>query len=90
LVVKPFASLLPALQRGEVDLVISGVTITPERNARVAFAGPYFISGKSLLFKSRKITGVYNGIFANHRFRGGELVRIARDEPYLLSAFEEP
>lgn len=51
LVVMPFADLLPALERGEVDMVISGMTITPDRNARVAFAGPYFISGKSLLTK---------------------------------------
>jgi hypothetical protein len=27
-------------------------------------------------------TAVYNGIFANHRFEGGELVKIARVEPY--------
>ena len=47
-----FAKLLPALDRGEVDLVISGMTITPERNAKVAFAGPYFITGKSVLAKS--------------------------------------
>lgn len=58
LVVKPFAELLPALERGELDLVISGITITPERNARVAFAGPYFISGKSLLTRSKRIASV--------------------------------
>ena len=58
LVVKPFPELLPALEKGEVDLVISGMTITPERNARVAFAGPYFISGKSLLTKSKTISNV--------------------------------
>jgi polar amino acid transport system substrate-binding protein len=58
LVVKPFAALLPALEKGEVDLVISGMTITPERNARVAFAGPYFISGKSVLTRSKKIANV--------------------------------
>jgi polar amino acid transport system substrate-binding protein len=57
-VTKPFAELLPALEKGEVDLVISGMTITPERNARVAFAGPYFISGKSVLSKSETITRV--------------------------------
>lgn len=51
LVTMPFAALLPALEAGELDLVISGLTITPERNARVAFAGPYFISGKSVLAK---------------------------------------
>jgi ABC-type amino acid transport substrate-binding protein len=51
-VVQPFASLLPSLERGEVDLVIAGMTITPERNARVAFAGPYFISGTSMLTRA--------------------------------------
>ena len=58
LVVTPFADLLPALEEGELDMVISGMTITPERNARVAFAGPYFISGKSVLSKSKKIASV--------------------------------
>ncbi len=60
LVVRPFAELLPALEKGDVDLVISGMTITPERNARVAFAGPYFISGKSVLTKSKTIASVSN------------------------------
>lgn len=55
LVTKPFPELLPSLEKGDVDMVISGVTITPERNSRVAFAGPYFISGKSLLTKSSKL-----------------------------------
>lgn len=55
---RPFAELLPALERGEVDLVISGMTITPERNARVAFVGPYLVSGKSVLTKSDAIAAV--------------------------------
>lgn len=54
----PFAELLPALEANRVDLVISGMTITPERNARVAFAGPYLVSGKSVLSKSEEITYV--------------------------------
>ncbi len=58
LVPMAFAELLPALEAGKVDLVASGMTITPERNARVAFAGPYVISGKSLLTKSREISDV--------------------------------
>ena len=52
LVEKPFAQLLPALETGEVDAVMSGMTMTPARNLRVAFVGPYLISGKSLLSKS--------------------------------------
>ncbi len=55
LVPLPFAELLPALERGDVDLVISGLTITVERNARVAFAGPYLVSGKSILTRDRDL-----------------------------------
>jgi len=55
IVTKPFPELLPALEAGKVDMVISGITITPQRNAKVLFAGPYFISGKSLLTKSEKL-----------------------------------
>lgn len=52
---KPFAELIPALQGGEVDIVLAGLTITPERNAKVAFAGPYFISGTSIVAKADKL-----------------------------------
>jgi polar amino acid transport system substrate-binding protein len=54
-VTKPFHELLPALQKGEVDMVMSGMTITPERNLKVAFVGPYFISGKAFLTKIKNI-----------------------------------
>jgi polar amino acid transport system substrate-binding protein len=54
-VTKPFNELLPALQNGEVDMVLSGMTITPERNRKVAFVGPYFISGKAFLTKIKTI-----------------------------------
>jgi polar amino acid transport system substrate-binding protein len=47
----PFNELLPALEAGRVDMVVSAMTITAARNAKVAFAGPYFASGKSLLLK---------------------------------------
>lgn len=45
----PFAELLPALEAGKVDLVISGMTITPARNRDIAFVGPYYVSGKGIL-----------------------------------------
>ncbi len=47
----PFNDLLPALQAGQVDMVLSGMTITPARNLKVAFVGPYLIAGKSILTK---------------------------------------
>lgn len=51
----PFSELLPALQKGKVDMVLSQMTITPKRNLNVAFVGPYFISGKAFLTKKKTI-----------------------------------
>lgn len=55
IVTRPFPELLGTLAAGEVDMVMSGLTITPERNLEVAFVGPYFASGKSILTKSRTL-----------------------------------
>lgn len=52
----PFSDLLQALETDKVDMVISGMTITPERNSKVAFAGAYFVSGKSFVTKAQTIT----------------------------------
>ncbi len=60
LVETPFANLLNRLEAGEVDLVISSLTITPARNARVAFAGPYLISGSSLLIKEELVDQLHD------------------------------
>jgi len=46
-----FEKLIPALQNGDVDVVISNMTITPKRNTQVAFVGPYLSSGKCLVTK---------------------------------------
>lgn len=48
----PFNDLIPSLQQGKIDLIMSGMTINMERNMKVAFIGPYLISGKSILTKS--------------------------------------
>jgi len=58
LVVRPFGELMGAIESGEVDLVISGMTITPARNMRVAFVGPYLLSGKSILTRSSTLAKV--------------------------------
>jgi polar amino acid transport system substrate-binding protein len=55
LVEMPFSDLLGALKTGKVDAVMSGMTMTPERNLEVLFAGPYILSGKAILTKSRLI-----------------------------------
>ncbi len=54
-VTHPFGKLLGALEGGEVDLVMSGMTITAPRSAKAAFVGPYFLSGKSILTTSSQL-----------------------------------
>jgi len=50
----PFAKLLPALEANQVDIILSGMTITPKRNQKVAFVGPYYVSGKGILAVAEK------------------------------------
>jgi len=54
----PFAKLLPALEAGKVDMVLSSMTITLERNLKVAFVGPYYVSGKGILTKAENIASL--------------------------------
>jgi polar amino acid transport system substrate-binding protein len=54
----PFSELLPALEAGKVDMVISSMTMTLERNLKVAFVGPYYISGKGILTKTGAIVAL--------------------------------
>lgn len=49
-----FRDLIPALQNGEIDMIISGLTMSIDRNKKVAFIGPYLISGNTILSKSDK------------------------------------
>jgi polar amino acid transport system substrate-binding protein len=68
LTLKPmrFNDLLPALQAGQVDVVLSGMTMTPLRNTQVAFVGPYFASGKSVLIKQEKVASLQNTEMMNN------------------------
>jgi len=55
LIERPFGDLLSGLEKNEFDLVISSLTITPARNARVAFVGPYLISGATILTREKLV-----------------------------------
>jgi polar amino acid transport system substrate-binding protein len=46
----------PPFNVREVDMVISGMTITAERSQRVSFVGPYMLSGMSILTNSRSLS----------------------------------
>jgi ABC-type amino acid transport substrate-binding protein len=40
-------------------MVLSGMTITPARNLKVAFVGPYIVTGKSILTKQAAVESSY-------------------------------
>jgi ABC-type amino acid transport substrate-binding protein len=47
----PFGDLMTALEKDEIDMVLSNMSITPERTELVSFVGPYMLSGMSILTK---------------------------------------
>lgn len=47
-----FDGLLPALMSGNIDVAISGMTITPARAEKILFSEPYYKSGLSIIVKS--------------------------------------
>lgn len=46
-----FASLILALQNGQIDMAIAGMTITEERKQNVNFSDPYFEATQKLIVK---------------------------------------
>jgi polar amino acid transport system substrate-binding protein len=49
-----FGSLVPAVASGKVDLIISAIYITPERQQRIDFSAPYFrMNTRAFTLKSR-------------------------------------
>ena len=56
----PFHQLLPALKTGQIDMILSNMTMTGKRNLEVVFVGPYFISGKSVLTKMKTLARMEN------------------------------
>src|SRR5690554_2691462 len=46
-----FNGIIPALQTGNVDIAIAGITITDERKQIVDFSDPYYDSGLRILVR---------------------------------------
>ena len=46
-----FDGLLPALESGQVDMVIAGMTKTPEREKNVLFSEPYYLAAQKIIVR---------------------------------------
>ena len=56
----PFGELMDALKDDKIDMIMSGMAITPERTELVSFVGPYMMSGKSLLTRDSVLAKAQN------------------------------
>ena len=83
----PFADLLPALEAGKVDMVMSSMTITGKRNMKVAFVGPYFISGKTFLTTEKWVASAKQPEEVNSPSTKLTVLRGSTSQQFVESAF---
>lgn len=55
LVEMPFEKLIPALQAGEIDVIMTGMSVTPERSKQVTFTNPYMEIGQMAILSTEKV-----------------------------------
>jgi polar amino acid transport system substrate-binding protein len=68
-----WSGIIPSLIAGKFDVIIGGMTATPERNMKINFTAPYYHTGQGLL-ANRKMTGG----FAVEDFNTPEVTLAAR------------
>ncbi|MFT4518180.1 MAG: ABC-type amino acid transport substrate-binding protein [Halioglobus sp.] len=51
----PFTRLITALEEGEIDVIMSGMSVTPERSERVQFLDPYLKIGQMAITTTSKV-----------------------------------
>ena len=49
-----FSSLIPALQSGRIDLILSSLSVTPERKKSIDFSESYYETEPALIFPTEK------------------------------------
>ncbi|MCP4001225.1 MAG: transporter substrate-binding domain-containing protein [Gammaproteobacteria bacterium] len=86
----PFVKLLPALEDGDIDLVISGVTATVQRNIRVAFVGPYFVTATTILTKEEILESINTPEKLNKGERSIAVLKGSTSEDFVEAALNKP
>ena len=79
-----FDELIPALEQGRVDVIMSGFSVTAERSQRVTFADPYMEVGQMAILHKSRI-----GSFAQPWAIYGEGVRVGVEPGTTGAAFAE-
>jgi ABC-type amino acid transport substrate-binding protein len=51
----PFETLIPALQAGQIDIIMSGMSITPQRSEQILFTDSYMQVGQMAIMSTDKV-----------------------------------
>jgi polar amino acid transport system substrate-binding protein len=90
-----WSSLVPALERGDFDIILNGLEDTPERRERIRLSAPYFTYGETLTIRR---DSSYRGLDDLHGKRVGtlnqtvahDLLRRSSVEVVLYEGQQEP
>jgi ABC-type amino acid transport substrate-binding protein len=55
---------IPALLENRIDIIMSGMSVTPLREVRIGFTEPYFISGQMAMIRRRDAVQFSTGLFS--------------------------
>lgn len=66
-----FMALIPALDSGKIDMIITGMTATPERRTRVDFSEPYYANAQVMIVR-RAIASAEATTSARHQLSSSE------------------
>ncbi|MBS1187621.1 MAG: amino acid transporter rane protein, family / amino acid transporter substrate-binding [Burkholderiaceae bacterium] len=73
-----FTALIPALQSGKIDVIISEMTATDERRKSVDFTHPYFVNTQLLLVKKAGAPAATAPAEKSAGTSGGEIANLAQ------------
>ena len=80
-----FDALIPALSSGNIDTVIAGMSITPERQEAVLFSAPYYRSGLVVMVQKNndtiKVTAFNTNTEAAMELKNGGVDAVINDSP---------
>ncbi|MEM5316895.1 transporter substrate-binding domain-containing protein [Paraburkholderia sp. JHI869] len=79
------AELLPAVQRGNADVAIAAITMTPERERIVDFSFPYFDSGLQIMVRTQNENSFLGSLRAVPWLAIAEFVGVAAAVVFLLA-----
>ena len=83
----PFDRLIPALQAGQIDVVMAGMSITAERQGVVSFTDSYLKVGQMLLIREKDIKRFPKALFEQSAGVKVGVERGSTGEQYALKTF---